>query len=794
MRFKLLLFFFLIFCTVLHSQNKITLDINIEDSSSMQKIPYANILLYHKTDTIYCCSDMKGKAVTQVRPGDYEVRIDCIGYKTFSTFANLTHSQNFTVFLSPTNAHLSEVTVLGRAQLIKMTPHGIIYDISKDKKALASDLLSALADVPLVNVDPNNNILVKGSNDYSIYLNGRPWNMAKSNPQEILRGVPASSISKIEIITHVDSKYGAETGNTILNIITKNALMNGYSITMNAGAGTKPSANTGITFSGALKHINFSIGYDYQLDGQHHQPISLQNYYNVGSLKSVILDGKGNGYWHNHVPRILFTWKIDSINSLYIDGHGLIKRTNFKTCWNQIAEDINTHTLKSSYLNDNINWQGTAETNIIYRHFFSKDKESENFSIGYRYTYNPDIRNFHQSFSDNDSINNDTKYTRKTNGGINEHSLTIDICPFLSKSDEFHIGGKQVFRIGNTHFTANDLASNKEVSNEDKYKMNYSQNISALYTSYIHETGKLSEDVSLRWEYTHMKMNAETANYVRCENALFPYFELEYQLSNNKQISLSYKSGIQRPGILSLNPFTNEYSTYTTSEGNPELKNSHTQDIDLNFSSYSNQLYFSLDLSYKKGNHDVISYSKYNEEKEMFEDKFGNDNHSEELGSNIYINYRPWKFCSFTFSGNIFHLHTIWKKYELNQKSFIYNTTLMSDFSLKKNWMFGFQFGKYKNQPDAWGKVKPFSLYSFYLAKSLIKGYLNIKVIANSPFKKYEALRKTKSNIEYTSLQTNYMTARSFAISLSYTIHNGKFKKIKRDRTLQDLDQKTGVE
>jgi hypothetical protein len=75
-----------------------------------------------------------------------------------------------------------------------------------------------------------------------------------------------------------------------------------------------------------------------------------------------------------------------------------------------------------------------------------------------------------------------------------------------------------------------------------------------------------------------------------------------------------------------------------------------------------------------------------------------------------------------------------------------------------------------------------------------MKGYLNIKVIANSPFKKYEALRNTKSNIEYMSSQINYMTARSFAISLSYTIHNGKFKKIKRDRTLQDLDQKTGVE
>ena len=55
--------------------------------------------------------------------------------------------------------------------------------------------------VPMVVVDGEGKITVKGKTNFSIYLNGKPFNMANADPTQVLQSIPAANIAKIEMIT-----------------------------------------------------------------------------------------------------------------------------------------------------------------------------------------------------------------------------------------------------------------------------------------------------------------------------------------------------------------------------------------------------------------------------------------------------------------------------------------------------------------------------------------------------------------------------------------------------------------
>lgn len=59
-----------------------------------------------------------------------------------------------------------------------------------------------------------------------------------NNPKEVLRSLPANSVKSIEVITEPGAKYDAEGIGGILNIITDDARMQGYNVTVNARAAT----------------------------------------------------------------------------------------------------------------------------------------------------------------------------------------------------------------------------------------------------------------------------------------------------------------------------------------------------------------------------------------------------------------------------------------------------------------------------------------------------------------------------------------------------------------------------
>ena len=778
------------------AQQKLTLIVS--DSISGEPLPFVNIKVNGAKDSLICYSDSIGKCVIPLQAGFYELRLSNVGYTNHKESVTLDADKTLHIKLSANAKVLGEVSVVGRKRLIKITHNGLEYDLSKDLAAQSTNLLAALNRVPLVNVDANDNITVKGSTSFSIFLNGHPYRIAQSSPKAVLQSIPVTTVKKIEVTDRINARYGGDVGDAIINIVTNQQLFDNYALTLNAGANTQPRANAGLNLMGTYKNIDYSLGYSYALDGQRKQPIASKSRYVQGSQwQEYNGKGVGDGDWKKHIVRAMLQWRPDTLNTLYLDGHALIEKTNLNTLWQQTFNEQGQAPLQSTFDTENKNTTGTAEANVIYRNLF-RNTGDEHWVIGYRYTYNPDVRHYYQTNSN--LLGNERRTRRKTNGGLHEHSLSVDFNLVNNDNTTLLVGGKQTLRNGNIQSSHRLLKDGEWIDdaaeNLQQQQLKYIQNVSAAYASISLGVGNFTLDASLRWEYGDLKMQypqQTVYNFTNRKHYVLPYASIYYQ-AKSSSLSLNYNTGVTRPSILMLNPFKAIVSQYLAAEGNPQLKDTYTHTLETSCSLYSNTLFLSYSLHYKWTNHPIMAFPRYYADKKQLITQYQNIVFARNLGSNLYLNYRPIPLLSLTFSGNIDWYKNQESEQLWDKSNTAYNLTLMCDVLLKKNWTIVLQYGNYKNPAEIWAKSHAFSISSLAISKSFFKGSLNTRVVMNSPFQKYNELLVEQNLTHFSRSQTNYLTARAFGIDITYTFKSGNPKELKRDSRLKSSDQKTGVE
>ena len=778
------------------AQQKLTLIVS--DSISGEPLPFVNIKVNGAKDSLICYSDSIGKCVIPLQAGFYELRLSNVGYTNHKESVTLDTDKTLHISLSVNANVLGEVSVVGRKRLIKITHNGLEYDLSKDLAAQSTNLLAALNRVPLVNVDANDNITVKGSTSFSIFLNGHPYRIAQSSPKAVLQSIPVTTVKKIEVIDRINARYGGDVGDAIINIVTYQQLFDNYALTLNAGANTQPRANAGLNLMGTYQNIDYSLGYSYALDGQREQPIASKSRYAQGSQwKEYNGKGVGDGDWKKHIVRTMLQWRPDTLNTLYLDGHALIEKTNLNTLWQQSLNEQGQAPLQSTFDTENKNTAGTAEANVIYRNLF-RNTGDEHWVVGYRYTYNPDVRHYYQTY--NDLLGNERRTRRKTNGGLHEHSLSVDFNLLNNDNTTLLVGGKQTLRNGNIQ-SSNKLLKDGEWVDDvaeslQQQQLKYAQNVSAAYASISLGVGNFTLDTSLRWEYGDLKMQypqQTVYNFTNRKHYVLPYASIYYQ-GKSSSLSLNYNTGVMRPSILMLNPFKAIVSQYLAAEGNPQLKDTYTHTLETSYLLYSNTLFLSYSLHYKWINHPIMAFPRYNADTKQLITQYQNIVFARYLGANLYLNYRPIALLSLTFSGNINWYKNQESEQLWDKTNTAYNLTLMCDVLLKKNWTIALQYGNYKNPAEIWAKSHAFSISSLAISKSFFKGSLNTRVVMNSPFQKYNELLVEQNLTHFSRSQTNYLTARAFGLDITYTFKSGNPKELKRDSRLKSSDQKTGVE
>lgn len=758
----------------------------------MLPISHVNILIVNPDDSTIIQNTISSSDGTFHFDKNYTgklLKISSIGYITQHLIVQKEHMG--CIIMSSDNKILKEIIVKGRHQLIESTPSGIIYNMKKDPLAKSANLLSALRNVPLVDIDGKGGIWVKGSRDYSIYLNGKPYRMANMSPKEILQGIPASTIAKVEVITQLDARYDGSTQGNIINIITDKRSIDGYKMTILASAETQPKLNAGFTQISTHGKWDYSLGYNYNMDKYNHQPIEAATQY-FNPLKTHSVQGESKGTYNTHTIHGMAEYAIDSVNSIYFDSHILLENINSRGERDETVTSIES--AHSHYTTRMDKREGAIEANIIYRNLFKKDRK-EHFLFGYRYTYNPDKRY--------NVFEQEVKTRRKTDGGMHEHTIETDYVIPFNKYCALKIGGKEIVRLSSTNPTYEEWNNTSKIWQHldtkivDAYgALDLTQSITSAYASYTYRRKKLSLDLGLRIEYSHTNIKFdELTNNNHTSNLLdfIPRTSLSYKIGQSSQFSMSYSRRLIRPSIWSINPFYSKSSNYYYFHGNPNLKSEHINTIGLSFLYYNNYFTINTSADYLYAD-DVIMKYQYSKDNIIYS-TFGNIGKKQKTSVTVYGNYRPNQTLSMTVSLNAGYMDI--KSANTGQHNFglTYNIFLATDVSFHNGWNMGANLGHFKQEMEIDCNYSPFTSYTFYVSKSLLRNKLNIALNIETPFCKYIKAKSTVFNADFRNIQTNYIVARSFGVSLSYSFKSGKSTTIKRNLSIknEDIKEQTGV-
>ena len=118
------------------------------------------------------------------------------------------------------NKELDGVVVKAQRQLIKQDIDRIAYDVQADEESKTQTVMDMLRKVPMVTVDGQDNIQVKGNSSFKVYKNGHLDPSLTRNAKEVFKSMPASTVKRIEVITDPGAREDAEGVDAILNIVT----------------------------------------------------------------------------------------------------------------------------------------------------------------------------------------------------------------------------------------------------------------------------------------------------------------------------------------------------------------------------------------------------------------------------------------------------------------------------------------------------------------------------------------------------------------------------------------------
>lgn len=761
----------------------------VMDTTSREVVPLATIVIEYSDQTDKAVSNDKGEFYFTPRKFPLNVKATMWDIVSDSVCLDTYPEENTITLLMPTNAiELDEVAVTGHARLTSIIDNGFSYKMSANERAQEENTLQSLAYVPLVNVDADGDITVQGSSSYSLYLNGRPYEMAQTSPKAFLETLPASEISKVEVITNPTGKMGPSAQRYVINIVTKKELVDGYVMNVGAGGNTQPRANASLL--GMLKKgkVDVSVTYDYELDGQRDQSVVMEYSLPATENRSArhwSTRMLGNGDWHTHTVRAMVKWQIDSLNTLYADAHGRINTTHTTgTEWNDAEELLpgGTHINNISKLT-----AGTAEVNVLYRNYSAEDIDTERLTAGYHFTYNPDKRRLLQQYRLGDMSISETY--QSTDGGMQEH---YGLLSYLWKMDNRNYARftlKDIYRIGDTR-------SVNRVEEEVLSSMDYHNNIVIGSMQYSTALGqRLMLKTALQFNYDYFKMHLPQKDMDDFSNHnfyLMPSASVYWRADERNTLYLTYSTHITRPTVQMLNPFVSNPNSNTIRRGNPNLKAQYVREVALNwFFNGPHNLSLSTSMSYSHTNDIIHNYSAWDDDKMIY--TYRNMGTGQNIGTLMNLQWNATEWLMLSANGSLGFNRLKASDIGLNQTDWYYSFAPSLDFLLPKHFRIGMNGGVYKNAPAPWTENKPIYKYSFYADKGFLKGRLNVSVTANSPFNKYIKGETITALPDVMTTQTNYITARSYGINISYSFGSGQKVNIRRDRTLRATDQSTGV-
>lgn len=538
--------------------------------------------------------------------GDYRIKVSSVantilkasaaGYETQIQNVNASNTNQVINFILHPGKTLSEVTVSSKKPIYEQKVDRTVFNVENSIAAIGGNALDALKKAPGVMV-MNSDISIAGKNSVSVMINGRMQQLSGEDLMQLLRSIPAENLSKIEVITTPPAKYDAEGNSGMINIVTKKTMKEGFkgSATAAFQQNTMSSPEIGTMLNYRKDKLNVfcnanaeRFAWQYTNRTTTFYPTqrweSAIDQYSYTKLATVQLGAEYN-VSRSSIAGFQFTEAVSSMDN------------NDKTT----SRSVNTSNKIDSMIyatgNTNEFSKGKHTVNINYEWKIDTTGKKLNVDADYYSQATQKNRSYQtQDLMPDGSSRSGTDGRLSANPAIDIRSVKADV-EWPLKTMALSFGGKAAFVTNSADNIYKVLNGADFISDTTKTNaFSYAEQTQALYVSGRRSIGKYDIQMGLRGEHTFTKTYSATMGQEHKNEytQLFPTGYLQYRMDDNHVFSISYARRINRPGYNMLNPFRYYYSSNSYVVGNPDLKPSFTDMLELQFrwkSRYSFKVY-----------------------------------------------------------------------------------------------------------------------------------------------------------------------------------------------------------
>ena len=621
----------------------------IVDEKTDKPIPYATITLFSNSsneaiDGIMCDEEGFFKML-ELAPGKYKIVIESIGYEkqilenfSFNRQKGIKRDLGI-IKLTPKTIDLDAINVIEERALYEFETDKMIYNASDDIISSGGTAEDVLRKVPMVTVNLDGEVSLRGNSNVKILLDGRDSRFGSE-----IDNIPSSMIDQVEVITSPSAKYDPEGMAGIINIKLKKGVYDGLNgkIKFNGRHNDRASLEkmNGFTTFINYKHSKFNL----------YTSFNLKNRFNIreGWNKNDIIEGES--FHYNYINETEKPNKSFKLGGDYFITDQLTLNTELS--WGSYLSNSNNTqmiTLPSEYTKNSGESEDEGNYSLegvlgITKNYDNPDKEL-NFEISIDRGDDKEL-SFSKSTEAIISLDEEDNPLPTHGVFIDDNTPVNEIYNKVNIdfSYKFPINEKSKMELGyDGRIIDSDEKMDLQLTDTLGYTLEadinsiFKRNIHGAYIEYENKLNdKFSVKPSIRFEYATREINYESLNqrtgyynpnnngeWVDANNpdypdlvfkllldqrlgneskkidkpepeiAIYPDLHFTYNIAPKRSIQFGMSKRVERPGSsgwgggkMQIRPFPrNLYATGNVFVGDPFLKSAYTTTADISYKS-----------------------------------------------------------------------------------------------------------------------------------------------------------------------------------------------------------------
>ena len=664
---------------------------------------------------------------------------------------------------------MQEVSVNGQRQRISYRLDRQKVDASQVLTAGGGTAFDVLRAVPGVVVDADGSLSYRGSQEFLVYVDGKPSPLSGT---EALQMIGAASIKDIEILTTPSAKYKTDGDVGIINIVTKRSETDGWDIAVNGTASTWGTLSLDTKINYRTGHHNIYIG---------GQGSDIHNKSQFEQEKSTASPSPSKGEENGRVTSYADGTRFRDFRTFVGNGG-----YEFNNGWHRFSIDLQggrtinprggdmTYLTSQSpdLLDSHDRYKLTKylfQTAIDYTWKLNEQGDEINVSNRFRYD------RFSEEYTESNMFDLNGARQEGTRGYETEHHWDCD----GAFSYKLHYRQTGTLELGYQYTTYSehgdyricywDLPQQDFVWQDDLYApFYYRRQTHSEYAQVNDRFGPFQFDAGLRIDHVIDDMDLPTiTSRHRRYTELYPSAHLAYTTDKAGTFTLGYSRRTNRPGIWKLEPYITYEDYHTRIIGNPDLESEYIHSVELSWRKMFGQTQVTATV-YARRRTGVVDYVRRAYEPGVTLDSIINAGNGWRKGLELQVTTKPTKWWQLTANGDL-SFHNFRATYEGCTST--HNTTgtvgWINNFRLAKNTALQFDGHFVSGHHLTQGWERAYVYFDLAARQSLLQGKLQLGLVAHDIFHtaRYHSLRTSEFLSSETWVRPTYP---NIVFSVSY--------------------------